>query len=376
MRAAIAALLLSVWGLWFFWGRITVWAVSDSARAEVRDEVSSVDSPVDGQIVAVHIERGQTVKQGDVLIELETFEQEGERDALIAELEGQRKGRQELVASIERESQALAVWLEASRAGVEEARLRALQAESAANLARQNEVRKRKLHEQSLASDEELERAVSEQLQQQGEVESLRVAAERAEREQASARADRQAQIDEQRGSLNVLDSTLESLAARVDSLQQQVGRRQIKATATGTLARVAALAPGVVVEAGDELARIVPSGLISAVAFYQPAEAIGRIRPGQPARMRLEGFPSTQFGTVPVTVFQVDGEPNDDGLIRVGLDIDTTRQTGLHVQHGMVGTIEVEVDRLSPAALLMRAVGKLLDRPAQDRTDSIAKTG
>ena len=35
---------------------------------------------------------------------------------------------------------------------------------------------------------------------------------------------------------------------------------------------------------------------------------------------------------------------------------------------------IEVEVERLSPAAMLLRAVGKLLDRPSNSNAESIAQ--
>ena len=37
--------------------------------------------------------------------------------------------------------------------------------------------------------------------------------------------------------------------------------------------------------------------------AVVIPVAVVGRIRPGQPARLRLEGFPWTQYGTVAATV-------------------------------------------------------------------------
>lgn len=362
VRALVAALLLILWGVWFFWGGVTVWAVSDSARAEVRDQVFSVDAPVDGQVVAVHIERGQQVAEGDVLVEFETFQQEGERDSLAAELNGLRNRAADLSGRIDQEVQALSIWQQATNGLVEEARLRVQQAESAAELARTNEARARKLHQENLLPDEELDQVVSELEQRESEVQSQRVAAQRTERERASERADRNTQIEQLRADLRGHESEIQSKETLIESLEQQVGLRQIRAPASGTLARVATLRTGAVVDAGDELARIVPSGQIGAVAWYQPAEAVGRIHSGQHARLRLDGFPSTQFGTIPATVSVVDSETTD-GRIRVALDIDTERPTNIQLQHGMVGNVEVEVDRLSPASLLMRAVGKLLDQ-------------
>ena len=59
---------------------------------------------------------------------------------------------------------------------------------------------------------------------------------------------------------------------------------------------------PGTLIQPGEPLATIVPSGEPRAVAHFPPV-VIGRIQPGQRARLRLAGFPWTQYGTVPATV-------------------------------------------------------------------------
>ena len=84
----------------------------------------------------------------------------------------------------------------------------------------------------------------------------------------------------------------------------------------------------------------------------------------GQKARMRLEGFPWSQYGSVPATVHLVAGEMRN-GFIEVELDLNTDVNPGVVFQHGLPGTVEVE--RLSPATLLLRAVGRRMgfDPPA-----------
>jgi membrane fusion protein (multidrug efflux system) len=129
------------------------------------------------------------------------------------------------------------------------------------------------------------------------------------------------------------------------------------------------------VVTAGEVVARIVPSGQIGVVAHYEPAEALGRIRPGQHGRLRLDAFPSTQYGTLPVTVALVGSEASD-GRIRVELDLDEGQPSSIPLEHEMPGRVEVEVDRVSPASLLMRAVGRLLDQPASERSGSPSQAG
>ena len=53
--------------------------------------------------------------------------------------------------------------------------------------------------------------------------------------------------------------------------------------------------------------------------------------------------------------------EPRD-GWIRVELEIDRPTSFPLPLRHGMSGTLDVEVERVSPAVLVLRAVGRLLD--------------
>ena len=107
----------------------------------------------------------------------------------------------------------------------------------------------------------------------------------------------------------------------------------------------------------------MVPAGGLRVVADFPPASAVGRIRPGQTAQVRLTGFPSAQYGVLPAVVSRVAAEARD-GTIRVELAARPGQRSHLPLQHGLPGTVEVEVDRLSPAALVLRTVGKLLGRP------------
>jgi membrane fusion protein (multidrug efflux system) len=116
----------------------------------------------------------------------------------------------------------------------------------------------------------------------------------------------------------------------------------------------------GSVVRAGDRLAAIVPSGGLRAVADFLPASALGRVRPGQSARLRLEGFPWTRFGTVAAVVERVASEPLE-GRVRVELRLVPDAAARIPLQHGLPGTVEVEVERLAPAELVLRAAGQLL---------------
>ena len=83
-------------------------------------------------------------------------------------------------------------------------------------------------------------------------------------------------------------------------------------------------------------------------------------MQPGQPARLRLDGFPWAQYGSLAATVTSVATEARD-GVIRVELQLPPETPTAIPLQHGLPGTVEVEVERISPATLVLRAVGTRL---------------
>jgi membrane fusion protein (multidrug efflux system) len=78
---------------------------------------------------------------------------------------------------------------------------------------------------------------------------------------------------------------------------------------------------------------------------------------------MRLDGFPWAQYGSIPATVSRVAGEVRD-GQVRVELGITPTAAFRVPLQHGLPGSVEIEVERLTPAALLLRTAGRLLAAP------------
>ncbi len=114
----------------------------------------------------------------------------------------------------------------------------------------------------------------------------------------------------------------------------------------------------GSFVQQGDRIGAIVPEGKVRIVAYFHPGEALGRVRAGQPAKMRLQGFPWSQFGSIAARVKRVAGEVRE-GLVFVELAPDHSAATTIPVQHGLPGAVEVEVERVSPVSLVLRIAGK-----------------
>jgi hypothetical protein len=94
------------------------------------------------------------------------------------------------------------------------------------------------------------------------------------------------------------------------------------------------------------------------------------RLQPGQRARLLLYGF-APDDGAIPAVVTSVGDRPSD-GHIEVVLRVPGGLPDGVPAQQGLLGEVEVEIERTSPAALLARAAGRLgaRDRPARTAPD------
>jgi Cation efflux system protein CusB domain 1 len=104
-------------------------------------------------------------------------------------------------------------------------------------------------------------------------------------------------------------------------------------------------------------------AGMLKIMTDFLPPAALGRIQPGQPARLRLDGFPWTQYGAVSATVASVASEVRD-GWVWVELAVRPDAAPPIPLQHGLPGTVEVEVDRVSPTTLILRTAGPLFTVP------------
>ena len=67
--------------------------------------------------------------------------------------------------------------------------------------------------------------------------------------------------------------------------------------------------------------------------------------------------------GSLMATVARVSSEVRDGG-VRVELTIDPGQHTSIPMQHGLPGSVEVAVERISPARLMMRLAGQQVAEP------------
>jgi membrane fusion protein (multidrug efflux system) len=363
---AIAAVLLTAWAVWFLESRVTVYAVSEQARLEVDRATYPVQATVAGRVTMIALEVGSKVQVGDPLVELDMRAQAlraGEERARIGGLAPQRE---RLNAEIAEHQQAREDDRQTAAAAREEAQARYDEANARADLATDTERRIAGLAKKELVSKADVARAEAETKQHRAGAETLRLSIQRLDAEQRRKDTDEQIQIARLQREAADLRAQAGTGAATLARLEHEGELRRITAPIAGTLAEVSPVRLGGVLQEGDKVATIVPAGDLRIVAQFLPATALGRVRVGQHARLRLDGFPWTQYGSVTATVTSVASEVRDS-RVRVELAVAAGQSASLQLQHGLPGTVEVEVERVSPAALVLRAAGKRLSPAASE---------
>jgi membrane fusion protein (multidrug efflux system) len=356
----LGTILLALWAVWFFFARVSVYEVSDKAELEVDQAVHPIAAAVSGRIVASSLLLGKHVQAGDVLLELEAESQQFQLGEQQSQVAGSRPQISAIEAQIASEKQAYENEKAAAEQALEESRAHSREAESASQFAQSEAERMRKGFAAGVTSEAEVNRSVADAQERRAAADGLRYAIARLESEQHTRLNERDAQIQKLTSDLNKIKSERTTASVTVQRLQEEVDRRNIRAPIDGTLGEVAPLRVGGFVRAGDQMGSVVPEGKLHVVANFAPAAALGRILPGQTARVRLEGFPWGQYGSVGATVTSVASEIRD-GTIRVELALKADDRSRIPLQHGLPGSVEVQVENISPASLVLRIGGSSL---------------
>lgn len=99
--------------------------------------------------------------------------------------------------------------------------------------------------------------------------------------------------------------------------------------------------------------------GMLRAIAEFPPSAALDNVHPGQPATVRLAGFSAARYGMFPARVSRVAGEIRD-GHLSVELALNSVSARRVQFQSGLPAIVEIEIERVSPAALILRSAGAL----------------
>jgi membrane fusion protein (multidrug efflux system) len=357
-----AALLLGAWALWFSRADVSEYETSHRARIEVSEAAHPIDAPVAGRVATARFTLGGQVHAGDVLLEIDA---EAERRRLAEEQASLSAITPELDAlkrTVDAEEQVLQADRLATRSEVAEGQAQQRAAELSAMLAASEAERATRLYDSGSLPELEAMRAETDAKKTHAAAEALSLGVARSEGDRWTRETKTRVAIDDLRREMVALEGRRTTTQASIELLTHEIDRRTIRAPIDGRIGDSSQHKVGSFVREGERLGAIVPAGDLRVVAEYEPQLALGRIHAGQTARVRLDGFPWTEYGTVAAIVTQVGSEPRD-GQIRVELSVVPDPISRIPLEHGLPGSVEVLVEHTTPARLVFRAIGKKLIR-------------
>ena len=379
----VVLVILGVGGLvtWAVVARVPIVKVSTQGRIEPHNAVYRIEPPSAGRVVRSLLNLDEDVKEGDLLIEFDTHAERLELEqskASEAALEQELAVIRDQIANKKGE---VAATGQVNDVAVREAQEKEQEIAPRHKLAEQRAELAAKSPSGSISEIEKLERST--------DVDALGFA--QTEQSLAIVRLRREQTVRSQTLTAELLalkreelkaEGQLRELTVAIDRLGYQIEKKHYRAPASGRLVDVAELGAGAFIADGQRVGTIVADDAEMRIRARFPKEDVGIIEPGQTAQLKLDGYPWTIYGTVPARVTRVGTEPGlvttpeaIPGTVRVELDIEAPGDSRIQLHHGMTATVEVEVARVSPVALLMRAIGEWHADPADDdRRDDRAK--
>lgn len=357
---------------WAVAARVPVMKVSSQGRIEPHNAIYRLEPPAAGRVARSLLNLDQEVKEGDLLIEFDTRAEQLELEqnkATTAAAEQELAIIDQQIANKKNEHQANG---QVDAVAVQEAEEKARELAPRQKLAAQRAELAANSPTGSISELEKLERSTDLDALDFASREQ-RLAITRIKREQSVKHETLVAQLLGLEREQLRLQGQLRELKVASDKLHYQIEKKHYRAPASGKLVDVVELAPGDFITDGQRLGSILASDAEVRVRARFPKEMVGMIAPGQLARLKVDSFPWTIYGTVPARVSRVGTEPGIaatpeaiPGTVRVELDLLPVRDPRIQLQHGMTVSVEVEVARVSPVALLLRAIGEW---DASDRT-------
>jgi multidrug resistance efflux pump len=359
------ALLFAAWIAWALLARVTIYETSGGARLETAEPLHRIEAPIEGRVLEVLVELGDEVREGQPLVRLESARERlelAEAEATVAALDAQ-------LAPLEAELAFASEGVEAGQATVRgvvsEASAQRRAADAAARLARERAARLEQLATSGGTTEAQRSEAVAEAEREASEAEAASFAIQRLRMEQLLRNTDARTRVEAIRREIARIEGEASAARASIDRLRHELDRREIVAPASGRIAAIEELSEGRYVASGALLASILPDGELRIVAHFAPGSAFGRIRASQRAAMRLDGFPWTRFGTLGARVSRVAEETGPEG-VRVELALMDPDAFAAPLEHGLPGSVEVAVEEVSPAELLLRSAGQWLSPPRE----------
>lgn len=379
--------------LWSVFGRIDV--VASAHGRIVPNEGSKIVQPIEtATIKAIRVIDGQSVKAGDVLVELDATMAVADVARVAADLtaarlqarrahallDGMATGRLPSIGTVadipaERIAQEQRILdgqygeLQARLARIDaeiakrEAELRSTQQivrklEQTAPIARQRAQDFKDLVEKNFISRHGYLEKEQVRIEQEGELATQESRLSELAASLEEGRRQRTALIAEtRRSALDSLNEAEQKISAYEQELVKSETRGRLMtlvASVEGTIQQLAVHTVGGVVTPAQTLMVVVPRDNALEVEAFLENKDIGFVEAGQEAEVKVETFPFTKYGTIHATITHVSRDAINDeklGLIystRARLERSTMQVDGktVNLSAGMVVTVEIKTDK------------------------------
>lgn len=145
-------------------------------------------------------------------------------------------------------------------------------------------------------------------------------------------------------------DARLAALSQERRALEERVAAAQLRAPLSGTVEQLAITTVGGVVQAGQDLLRVVPKDSPLEFEALFSNEDSGFLETGQTARIRLDAYPAERFGAMMATITDIASDSIEVGggarwgfVVRMRPDGDAlqTPTGSLALRPGMTGSVD-----------------------------------
>jgi len=397
---------------WAFIGKLDV-VVTAPGRIIPADRVKIIQPTELGVVRAIHVQDGQRVRAGQLLVELDPTaagadDAQARTGLMAAQIDRARsqavlsylnggsavftapEGTPTELASIQRNLVATQIQEYQSRRAI----LTRQRAEHVAEVAAAD-AEIRKIHETMPLLDQQI--AAREKLVLKGhyprlrlyELEEQRIERARNVDVQSAAAAKARAAIagiDAQLGQLRseLARITVNDLAKAQDNsdlrrselAKTDLRNRLMRLTSPvpGTVQQLSIHTLGGVVQPAETLLVIVPDDSKLVIDAKIPNREAGFVRTGQPVRVKVDAFPFTDYGTINGVLESVSGDAIEDeklGLVysaRVRMNPTPAQRRELHLSPGMAITAEIMTAKRRIIQYLLSPISARLDEAGRER--------
>lgn len=362
--AFFAIAILFVWLLWFVRGSVTLRETAPARVAFISDPFPII-VPRDGKVISHKLILNRQIDANEVLLELDSFQAQMANEAAQAGLERLQAERKQLNQELESAKKLKSQFATRSELEQQEALLAQQQQQTRLTFLNDQLSRTEKLYKEGKIAELTYlqERSERDEAQQQASLLGVtlqRLKAQNIEREQELER-----DILRINSALETNRGNLAETEKRIAQLEHEREQYLVRAPQAGILAEVTPLSVGTQVREGQPLGQLLSAEKHIVRAAFTPAAAIGKLKTGHRATMRLDGFPWLQYGEIELQITHVANESRN-GRIRVDFEVTATPKA-IELRHGLPGQVIVETEQLQPIAMLLRTLGSFI--PSESTT-------